>query len=69
MIIVNVADMVVVGKEEYDGNEHITTQDDAVNAMMNLEIESKELVKGFGKTLLRLFQQLNIQNAMIAAEG
>ena len=67
IIIVDVATMVEV-KEGDDGADN-NVRAEALNNMIQREMESSEPVKGFGKQLLRLLQRLNLQNVTFAAEG
>lgn len=67
IIIVDVATMVEV-KEGDDAVDN-TARADALNKMIQREMESSEPVKGFGKQLLRLLQRLHLQNVTFAAEG
>jgi len=62
MIVVDVADMFATDTTDEDKHKHL--QD-----MISKEIEEKELVKGFGRTILRLLQRLELSNATITAEG
>eukprot|EP00578_Thalassiosira_sp_NH16_P017239 CAMPEP_0181107682 /NCGR_PEP_ID=MMETSP1071-20121207/17216_1 /TAXON_ID=35127 /ORGANISM="Thalassiosira sp., Strain NH16" /LENGTH=1123 /DNA_ID=CAMNT_0023191213 /DNA_START=147 /DNA_END=3519 /DNA_ORIENTATION=- len=79
VIVVDVADMLPLenGEDENVGNEVCkeggseTTRrrSKALQDMIRKEAESREPGRGFGKTLLRLFQRLNLRNVALAAEG
>ena len=50
----------------------VTGEDNPVRVLKELmqkELDSRELAKGFGKTLLRLFQRMQLRNVTLAAEG
>lgn len=67
IIIVDVATMIEAkeGDEGFDNNARA----EALNNILQREMESSEPVKGFGKQLLRLLQRLNLQNVTFATEG
>ena len=62
LIVVDVADMFAADTAEKDRHKHL-------QEMISKEIEEKELVKGFGRTILRLLQRLELSNATLMAEG
>ena len=64
IIIVDVAAM-VEAKEDNDNDARA----EALNNMIQKEMESSEPNKGFGKQLFRLLQRLHLQHVTLAAEG
>ena len=72
------AQNILLGEEHRHGFDHImvidvaamvTGEDGSLKDMIQKEVESIEPVRGFGKSLVRLFQRMGIRNAVLAAEG
>eukprot|EP00584_Thalassiosira_punctigera_P024831 CAMPEP_0172555256 /NCGR_PEP_ID=MMETSP1067-20121228/58321_1 /TAXON_ID=265564 ORGANISM="Thalassiosira punctigera, Strain Tpunct2005C2" /NCGR_SAMPLE_ID=MMETSP1067 /ASSEMBLY_ACC=CAM_ASM_000444 /LENGTH=963 /DNA_ID=CAMNT_0013343771 /DNA_START=275 /DNA_END=3163 /DNA_ORIENTATION=- len=59
-IVVDVADMVADDEED---------KSDAMRDMIRKENSQPDLVKGFGRTLLRTLQRLELRNVVLMAEG
>ena len=68
IIIIDVATM-IEAKEGEEGDPDNNARAEALNNIIQKEMESREPVKGFGKQLLRLLQRLNLQQVTLAAEG
>jgi ADP-ribose pyrophosphatase YjhB (NUDIX family) len=67
IMIVDVADMVAAGGEGDDDAGAAVGM--SLGDMIRKEVESREPTKGFGKTLVRIFQRMDLRNAVLAAEG
>ena len=66
LIVIDVADM--VAEEGVLGDKN-SKKSDIMKDMIQKENEEADLVKGFGRTLLRAFQRLELRNVVLMAEG
>ena len=63
ILVVDIADMIA------DDEEKEKSKSDVMKDLLQKENTQVDLVKGYGKTLLRMFQRLDLRNAVLMAEG
>lgn len=69
ILILDIRTMTETDTEGGDPTTNSANEDDALKTALQAEVESPDLVKGFGKSLLRLFERLRLRNVGMAAYG
>ena len=75
LMIVDLADMVAPGgggddrDNDAGGGAGAGGGGESLKDLIRKEVESREPTRGFGKTLVRLFQRMDLRNVVLAAEG